>query len=82
MWYFYQWGYHCLILTIQIEKLKEREHKLNREVDRLRQHLLQIEEAYTQEALEAEEREKDLRNRLAGAEEQLLSSSTAVAHAR
>lgn len=35
----------------------------------------QVEESYTREALEAEEREKDLRMKLARAEEQLLSSS-------
>ncbi|XP_041352883.1 thyroid receptor-interacting protein 11-like isoform X2 [Gigantopelta aegis] len=68
-------------LMMDIEKLKDREHKVNRELDRLRQHLLQIEDAYTQEALEAEEREKDLRNRLAVAEEKLLSSSSAIAYA-
>ncbi|XP_025104160.1 thyroid receptor-interacting protein 11-like isoform X4 [Pomacea canaliculata] len=63
--------------TVQTEnlRLKEKEHKLGREVERLRGHLLQIEEGYTREALEAEEREKNLRNRLAAAEEKLLSST-------
>ena len=37
--------------------------------------MLQVEESYTREALEAEEREKDLRMKLAHSEEQLLSSS-------
>ena len=41
-----------------------------------------MEEAYTQEALEAEEREKQLRDRLAVAEEKVLSQSTAVETAR
>ena len=49
-----------------------------RELERLRSHLLQIEDGYTQEALQAEEREKELRNRLASAEERALSSSSAV----
>lgn len=53
-----------------------------RELERLRNHLLQIEETYTREALEAEEREKDLRNRLAVAEEKALSSTTAVESAK
>lgn len=59
-------------------RLKDKEHKLNRELERLRGHLLQIEEGYTREALEAEEREKSLRNRLASAEEQLLTSASQV----
>ncbi|XP_067680308.1 thyroid receptor-interacting protein 11-like isoform X2 [Haliotis asinina] len=65
-------------LNKEIARLKEREMKLSRELERLRQHLLQIEEGYTGEALEAEEREKELRNRLAVAEEKILSSSSAV----
>ena len=36
---------------------------------------VQVEESYTREALEAEEREKDLRTKVARVEEQLLSSS-------
>ncbi|KAK7504790.1 hypothetical protein BaRGS_00003818, partial [Batillaria attramentaria] len=59
-------------------RLKDKEHKLNRELERLRGHLLQIEEGYTREALEAEEREKSLRTRLADAEEKLLSSASQV----
>ncbi|CAH1263031.1 TRIP11 [Branchiostoma lanceolatum] len=38
----------------------------------------EVEDGYTQEALLAEEREKDLRNRLAVSEEKVFSSSTAV----
>ena len=49
-----------------------------RECDRLRGHLVQIEESYTREALEAEDREKQLRNRLAAVEEKVLSSSSAM----
>lgn len=37
--------------------------------------MFQVEESYTREALEAEEREKDLRMKFTRAEEQLLSSS-------
>jgi hypothetical protein len=43
---------------------------------------LQLEDSYTQEALEAEEREKDLRNRLAVAEETVMSSSSQMETAR
>ncbi|KAK3749493.1 hypothetical protein QZH41_013466 [Actinostola sp. cb2023] len=54
---------------------KESQAKSSRELDRLREHLIQVEESYTREALEAEEREKELRIRLIQAEEQILSSS-------
>ncbi|KAJ7373403.1 Thyroid receptor-interacting protein 11 [Desmophyllum pertusum] len=54
---------------------KVAETKMVQELERLRNHLVQVEESYTREALEAEEREKDLRMKLSCAEEQLLSSS-------
>ncbi|XP_035670373.1 thyroid receptor-interacting protein 11-like [Branchiostoma floridae] len=62
----------------QISSLLETKRRLEGEVGRLREHLLQVEDGYTQEALLAEEREKDLRNRLAIAEEKVFSSSTAA----
>ncbi|VDH89781.1 Hypothetical predicted protein [Mytilus galloprovincialis] len=65
-------------LQRECQKLKEKEVKYAKELERLRGHLLQMEEAYTKDALESEEREKDLRNRLASAEEKVLSSSSAV----
>ena len=65
-----------------MEELTERERKLAREVERLRTHLLQIEEGYTQEAIAAEEREKELRNRLAIAEDSAAQTSSAVHSAR
>lgn len=42
----------------------------------------QMEDGYTKEALESEEREKDLRNKLALAEERLMSSSSREEMAR
>ena len=51
-------------------------------MERLRAHLLQVEEGYTRELLEAEEREKDLRNRLAGAEERAVTASSSVDRAK
>ena len=42
----------------------------------------QMEDGYTREALDAEEREKDLRNRLAAAEERVISSSSLMESAR
>ncbi|KAK3093131.1 hypothetical protein FSP39_011514 [Pinctada imbricata] len=65
-------------MSKEILKLREKDVKSTRELDRLRAHLLQVEEGYTREALEAEEREKDLRTRLAVAEERLLTSSSAI----
>ena len=53
-----------------------------KECERLRGHLLHIEEGYTREAIEAEEREKQLRNQLASAEEKISSSSAAIHSAR
>ncbi|XP_050406994.1 thyroid receptor-interacting protein 11 isoform X2 [Patella vulgata] len=65
-------------LIKEVERLQEKEGKMTRELDRLRTHLIQIEEGYTREALDSEEREKELRNRVAIAEEKLLSTSTDV----
>ena len=73
---------HVKITTHQYQKLGEQKQKLVREVERLRTHLLTVEEGYTHEALEAEEREKDLRTRLAAAEERVLSASTSVQNAK
>ena len=67
---------------MQVQSLKDKEFKLMRELERLRAHLLQMEEGYTAEAIEAEEREKELRNRLAVAEEQLVASTSHVEQAR
>ena len=66
----------------QLQRLAEKESKASREVERLRAHLLQVEEGYTRELLEAEEREKDLRNRLAGAEERAVTASSSVDRAK
>ena len=49
-----------------------------KECERLRGHLVQIEESYTREALESEDREKQLRNKLAALEEKVLTSSSAI----
>ena len=69
-------------LKTQLQRVVERESKCARELERLRTHLLQVEESYTGELLQAEEREKDLRTRLAGAEERAVSASTSVDRAK
>lgn len=70
-------------LQEQIRAPKEQEERLLKELGRLRQHLLQVEESYTQEALQAEEREQELRKRLAIAEDRIqmaTSSHSAASH--
>lgn len=51
-------------------------------MERLRNHLLEIEDSYTREALAAEDRESELRRRVAMLDERLVSSSSAVESAR
>jgi len=66
----------------QIMRFNEKEQRLVKECDRLRGHLVQIEDSYTREALEAEDREKQLRNKLAAVEEKMLTSSSAMQTAK
>ncbi len=44
---------------------EERERKLTNEIERLRTHLLKMEESYTTDLIAAEDREKSLRNQIA-----------------
>lgn len=68
----------CHQFQAEIDHWREKEMKMNKELQRLRQHLIETEDSYTKEALESEEREKSLRNRLAIAEDQLSSSSSQI----
>ena len=68
-------------LKLQFHNLQEEKQKLVREVSRLREHLLAVEEGYTREALDAEDREKDLRTRLSAAQERALHASTTIHNA-
>ncbi|XP_010002056.1 PREDICTED: thyroid receptor-interacting protein 11 [Chaetura pelagica] len=68
-------------LQSEIQHLREKEQRLNQELERLRNHLLEMEESYTREALAAEDREVKLRKKVVVLEEKLLSSSTAVENA-
>ncbi|XP_075700451.1 thyroid receptor-interacting protein 11 [Rhinoderma darwinii] len=65
-------------LQNEIHHLREKEQRLNQELERLRNHLLEMEDSYTREALAAEERETKLKKKVTVMEERLLSSSTAV----
>lgn len=66
----------------QIQHLCEKEQRLNQELERLRNHLLEMEDSYTREAVAAEDREVKLRKKVLILEEKLASSSTAVENAR
>ncbi|NXN64498.1 TRIPB protein, partial [Himantopus himantopus] len=68
-------------LQHEIQHLREKEQRLNQELERLRNHLLEMEDSYTREALAAEDREVKLRKKVLVLEEKLVSSSTAVENA-
>ncbi|KAI3367455.1 hypothetical protein L3Q82_026312 [Scortum barcoo] len=65
----------------ELQHVRDKEHRLNLELERLRNHLLEIEDSYTREALAAEDRETELRRRVAMLEEKLATSSSAVENA-
>lgn len=66
----------------QLQHMRDKEQRLNLELERLRNHLLEIEDSYTREALAAEDRETELRRKVAMLEEKLATSSSAVESAR
>lgn len=66
----------------QLQHVKDKEQRLKLELDRLRNHLLVIEDSYTREAIAAEYRESELRKRVALLDERLATSSSAVENAR
>uniref|UniRef100_A0A803YQT4 Thyroid hormone receptor interactor 11 n=1 Tax=Meleagris gallopavo TaxID=9103 RepID=A0A803YQT4_MELGA len=68
-------------LQNEIQHLHEKEQRLNQELERLRNHLIEMEDSYTREALAAEDRETKLRKKVSVLEEKLVSSSTAVENA-
>ncbi|NXI46077.1 TRIPB protein, partial [Galbula dea] len=68
-------------LQSEVQHLREKEQRLNQELERLRNHLLEMEDSYTQEVLAAEDREVKLRKKVLVLEEKLVSSSTAVENA-
>ncbi|XP_070776632.1 thyroid receptor-interacting protein 11 [Enoplosus armatus] len=68
-------------LQIELQHMRDKEQRLNLELERLRNHLLEIEDSYTREALAAEDRETELRRRVALLDEKLATSSNAVENA-
>ncbi|XP_054986330.1 thyroid receptor-interacting protein 11 [Sorex araneus] len=69
--------------TIQneVQHLRDKETRLNQELERLRNHLLESEDSYTREALAAEDREAKLKKKVCMLEEKLVSSSDAMENA-
>ncbi|XP_034274228.1 thyroid receptor-interacting protein 11 [Pantherophis guttatus] len=63
-------------LQNEVQYLREKEQRLNQELDRLRNHLLEREDTSTREALAAEDRESKLKKKVRDLEEKLQSSST------
>nr|XP_056707670.1 thyroid receptor-interacting protein 11 [Euleptes europaea] len=68
-------------LQNEVQHLHDKEQRLNQELERLRNHLLEREDTSTREALAAEDRESKLKKKVLVLEEKLLSSSTAVENA-
>ncbi|KAJ7988761.1 hypothetical protein DPEC_G00312570 [Dallia pectoralis] len=62
----------------ELQHVKEREQRSKLELDRLRNHLMEIEDSYTREALAAEDREAELRRRVTLLDERLATSSSQV----
>ncbi|XP_065762037.1 thyroid receptor-interacting protein 11 isoform X4 [Muntiacus reevesi] len=65
----------------EVQHLRDKELRLNQELERLRNHLLESEDSYTREALAAEDREAKLRKKVTILEEKLVSSSSAMENA-
>ncbi|ESO07317.1 hypothetical protein HELRODRAFT_191137 [Helobdella robusta] len=68
----------ALELKNTLSRLQDREKKLMKECDRLREHLLEMEEGYNKEMLDAEAREKMLRSQLIAAEDKIQSLNQSV----
>ncbi|KAL1789577.1 thyroid receptor-interacting protein 11 isoform X2 [Sigmodon hispidus] len=65
-------------LQNEVQHLRDKESRLNQELQRLRDHLLELEDSHTREALAAEDREAKLRKKVTVLEEKLLTSSNAM----
>lgn len=65
-----------------MQEQHEKEGILTRELDRLRAHMMEVEETYTAEALRLEEQVHDLQGKLNVAEDRLRNVSTAHTSAR
>lgn len=68
--------------ALKLAECQERETRLKRECERLRAHLLQTEDRYTREAVEAEEREEQLKKSLTALKQEMVLSNTDVLNAK
>lgn len=62
--------------NVRFFQIFDKEQSLEKEIERLRRHLLEVEEAHTQEMVGAEQRCQELQTCLAVAEEKAKHSST------
>ncbi|EEB19544.1 conserved hypothetical protein [Pediculus humanus corporis] len=69
-------------LTEEVQVTLEKESNARKEFERLRQHLIEVEDHYTEEAVESEKIINDLKSKLMAAEEQLKNSSTLYTSAK
>ena len=69
-------------MFLKVQEQYEKESLHQKELDRLRKHLVEVEEIYTQEMLKAEAYAKEILNKLVQTEEQIKNSSTAYTSAR
>ena len=60
-------------LRREVNNVIDKKKRLEHELERLKQHLVQVEEGYTNEALASEERERELRKKLQVNKEQTIS---------
>lgn len=74
----WHWQRQSQKLQSQVQELQLKEMKQHKELERLRGHLIQMEETYTEEALQAEAREQSLRARLLKLEDWARVSETAA----
>ncbi|ETN62112.1 slender lobe [Anopheles darlingi] len=63
------------------QELLEQKNSLQRDLDRLRQHLMEIEDAHTQETVELQQRYDETRCKLASLEEEVKKSTNALTSA-
>jgi hypothetical protein len=67
---------------IDLMQKAESVNRLTKELERLREHLVEISDNYTREAIQIEQREKDLRMKLAEAEEANQEQNASIVNAK
>ncbi len=67
---------------IELTQKSESLSRLTKELERLREHLVEISDNYTREAIQFEQREKDLRQQLTQAEDTKQQQNTSIVNAK